>query len=61
MCKDIWSYAVWIYQPYLEFYGSYYSPIRQQNNAIDKINQLTDSASNHSSFLIYALGTISNM
>ena len=29
--------------PYLELYVSYYSPIRQQNNAINKINQLTDS------------------
>ena len=32
-----------IYQPYLEFYVSYYSPNRQQNNAIKKVNQLTDT------------------
>ena len=32
-----------IYQPYLEFYLSYYSPMRQQNNARQKISQLTDS------------------
>ena len=32
-----------IYLPYLKFYVSYYSPIRQKNNANNKINQLTDS------------------
>ena len=37
ICKDVYLYALWIYMPYLEFYVSYYSPIRQQNNAIDKL------------------------
>ena len=32
--------------------------MRQQNNAIDKINQLTYSTDNHISFLIYTLGTL---
>ena len=35
----------------LQFYS-------QQNNAIEKINQLTDSTDNHVSFLIYKLGTL---
>ena len=58
ICKDVCLYALWIYMPYLEFYVSYYSPIRQQNNAIDKINQRPDSTGNHISFLIYTLGTL---
>ena len=56
--KDVQLHAVWIYYSYLEFYVSYYSPIRQQNNTIDKINQLTDSTGNYISFLIYTLGTL---
>ena len=32
-----------IYWAYLEFYVSYFSPVRQQNNAINKIDELNDS------------------
>ena len=42
ICKDVYLYAVWVYWPYLELYVSYYNPIRQKNNAINKTNQLTD-------------------
>ena len=58
-----------IYQHYLEFYVNYYSHNRQKNNAINKINQLTDSKGsfhylykfypdNHISFLIHTFGTL---
>ena len=58
ICKDVQLYAVWIYQCYLEFHVSYYSPIRQQNNSIDKISQVTDSTDNDISFLIHTIGTL---
>ena len=60
ICKDVWPYAAWMYQRYLKFYVSYYSPIRQQNNAIDKINQVTDSTDNDISFLIHTPGIFLN-
>ena len=59
-----------IYEPYLEFYVSYYSPIHQQNNAINKINQLSYSnwpkgschylfnPGNHNRFSIHTLCTL---
>ena len=50
--KDVQLYAVSMYQPYLELYVSYYSSLRQENNAINKINQLTDYVGNNISFLI---------
>ena len=50
--KDVQLYAVWMYQPYSELYVSYYSSIRRENNAINKINQLTDYVGNNISFLI---------
>ena len=56
--KDVQLYAVSMYQPYLELYVSYYSSLRQENNAINKINQLTDYVGNGISFLIYTLDTL---
>ena len=56
--KDVQLYAVWMYQPYSELYVSYYSSIRRENNAINKINQLTDYVGNNISFLIQTLDTL---